>query len=80
MSKGSGTQNLGQISLPRTNTAYEAEGSAEFANMLNTIRVSKPEENSDADKMLKAREMQLSDSDPAYPNDVLHVYAQNAHW
>ena len=52
---------------------------AEFANMLNTIRVSKPEENSDADKMLKAREMQLSDSDPVYPNDVLHVYAQNAH-
>ena len=52
---------------------------AEFANMLNTIRVSKPEENSDADKMLKVREMQLSDSDPAYPNDVLHVCAQNAH-
>ena len=45
--------------------------------MLNIVRVSKPQENSEADRMLKARELTLSENDPLYPNDVLHVYANN---
>ena len=48
-----------------------------FADMLNVVRVSKPEENSDVDRMLKARELNVTENDPAYPNDVLHVYANN---
>ena len=49
----------------------------EFADMLNEVRVGTPEENSVADRMLKDRELDVSEEDENYPNDVLHVYAQN---
>ena len=48
-----------------------------FADMLNVVRVGKPEENSDVDKMLKARELNVNEDDENYPFDVLHVYARN---
>ena len=51
----------------------------EFSDMLNLVRVCKPEENSQVDFMLKARELNISDDDPSYPNNVLHVYARNEH-
>ena len=47
--------------------------------MLNLIRLGKPEENSEVDKMLKGRELNLDENDPNYPNEVLHVYALNVH-
>ena len=50
-----------------------------FADMLNVVRVGKPEENSEVDKMLKARELKVQEDDENYPFDVLHVYAQNLH-
>ena len=49
----------------------------EFAMLLNSIRTKKPEENSDEDRKLKARELHLKEEDPGYPTFVLHVYAQN---
>ena len=49
----------------------------EFAMLLNSIRKEKPEENSREDKLLKAREMVLKESDEGYPHFVLHVYATN---
>ena len=52
----------------------------DFADMLNVVRVGKPEENSEVDKMLKARELKVLEDDENYPFDVLHVYAQNLHW
>ena len=51
----------------------------DFADMLNVVRVGKPEENSEVDKMLKARELKVQEDDENYPFDVLHVYAQNLH-
>ena len=48
-----------------------------FADMLNQVRVGTPEQNSEVDKMLKARELNISEEDDSYPNDVLHVYAEN---
>ena len=50
-----------------------------FAEMLNLIRLGKPEENSEVDKMLKGRELNLDENNPNYPNEVLHVYALNVH-
>ena len=50
-----------------------------FADMLNVVRVGKPEENSEVDKMLKARELSIKEDDKDYPFDVLHVYAKNLH-
>ena len=50
-----------------------------FANMLNVVRVGKPEENSEVDKMLKARELSVKEDEEDYPFDVLHVYAKNLH-
>ena len=47
--------------------------------MLNIVWVSVPEENSQVDCMLKARELNIKDDDVNYPNDVLHVYARNEH-
>ena len=47
--------------------------------MLNVVRVGKPEENSEVDKMLKARQLKVQEDDENYPFDVLHVYAQNLH-
>ena len=49
----------------------------DFADMLNVVRVGKPEGNSEVDKMLKARELKVQEDDENYPFDVLHVYAQN---
>ena len=51
----------------------------DFADMLNVVRVGKPEENSKVDKMLKARELSIKEDDEDYPLDVLHVYAKNLH-
>ena len=51
----------------------------EFSDMLNLVRVCKPEENSSVDLMLKARELKLKEDDLDYPNGVLHVYARNEH-
>ena len=48
-----------------------------FADMLNIVRVSTVQENSQVDRMLKGRELGIDENDPAYPNDVLHVYANN---
>ena len=51
----------------------------EFSEMLNLVQVSKPENNSHVDRMLKARELNINEDDVDYPDDVLHVYAQNEH-
>ena len=51
----------------------------DFVDMLNVVRVGKPEENSEVDKMLKARELKVQEHDDNYTFDVLHVYAQNLH-
>ena len=51
----------------------------DFADRLNVVRVGKPDENSETDKMLKARELKVQEDDENYPFDVLHVYAQNLH-
>ena len=48
-----------------------------FADMLNIVRVSTVQENIQVDRMLKGRELGIDENDPAYPNDVLHVYANN---
>ena len=50
-----------------------------FSDMLNIVRVQKPDENSNVDCMLKARELNVEEDDLQYPNDVLHVYARNEH-
>ena len=51
----------------------------EFSDMLNIVRVSVTEENSQVDCMLKARELNIKDDDVNYPNDVLHVYTRKEH-
>ena len=50
-----------------------------FADMLNVVRVGKPEENSEVDKMLKARILNIKEDEEDYPFDILHVYAKNLH-
>ena len=50
---------------------------AEFADMLNKIRVGGPEENSEVDRMLKSRELKMDEESSQYPHHALHVYAQN---
>ena len=50
-----------------------------FSDMLNIVRVTKPEKGSEVDCMLKARELNMEEDDPNYPDDVLHVYARNEH-
>ena len=48
-----------------------------FVDMLNIVRVSTVQENSQVDRMLKGRELSIDENDLAYQNDVLHVYANN---
>ena len=60
-------------------TQIMRQRNSSFAQMLNLIRLGKPEENSEVDKMLKGRELKLDENDPNYPNGVLHVYALNVH-
>ena len=48
-----------------------------FVDVLNIVRVSTVQENSQVDRMLKGRELSIDENDLAYPNDVLHVYANN---
>ena len=60
-------------------TQVMRQRNSNFAEMLNLIRLGKPEENSEVDKMLKGRELNLDENDPNYPNEVLHVYALNVH-
>ena len=52
---------------------------ADFADILNKVRLGKPEKNSYVDKKLKERELHLHEDDPQYPKFVLHVYAENIH-
>ncbi len=50
-----------------------------FASILNKIRTCGPDgikENSEEDKVLKSRELQIPESDPNYPSHFLHVYAK----
>jgi endonuclease/exonuclease/phosphatase (EEP) superfamily protein YafD len=49
----------------------------DFATLLNEVRVRVPCENDHVDVKLKARELTLHPDHPAYPKNVLHVYAEN---
>ena len=51
----------------------------EFAEILNKVRLGKPEVNSFVDRKLKERELHITEDDPNYPTYALHVYAQNVH-
>ena len=51
---------------------------AEFANILNTVRVRPPQENDYVDNAFKKCELTVPAFHKDYPNDALHVYAQNA--
>ena len=60
-------------------TQVMRQRNSQFAEMLNSVRLGKPQENSEVDRMLKARELNIDEDDPNYPNEVLHVYALNVH-
>ena len=51
----------------------------EFAEILNKVRLGKPEVNSFVDRKLKERELHITEDDPDYPTYALHVYVQNVH-
>ena len=51
----------------------------DFAHALNKIRKAVPEKDSSVDFMLRSCEMNIPHTDPAYPINAMHVYAQNKH-
>ena len=50
-----------------------------FVKYLNKIHTTVPFTGSEEDKMLQACELKLSPNNENYPQDVMHVYVQNAH-
>ena len=50
-----------------------------FVNCLNKIHTTVPLEGSEEDRMLQACELKLNPNNERYPDDAMHVYAQNAH-
>ena len=48
-----------------------------FAQCLNKIHTSVPEEDSDEDKMLKSHEFKIGPGEDGYPMAPIHVYYQN---
>ena len=51
----------------------------DFAHALNKIHTAVPEKESSVDFMLRSCEMNIPHTDPAYPINAMHVYAQNKH-
>ncbi len=54
----------------------------DYATVLNNIRTCGKEgikEGSPEDTLLLSRELNIGEEDPAYPHDVLHVYAKREH-
>ena len=51
----------------------------DFAHALNKIRKAVPEKDSPADLMLRSCEINFPHTDPRYPINAMHVYAQNKH-
>ena len=51
----------------------------DFAHALNKIHKAVPEKDSPADLMLHSCEMNIPHTDPRYPINAMHVYAQNKH-
>ena len=50
-----------------------------FAQLLNSVRMKVPDEDSEEDMLLQSRELFCSYSDADYPHSALHVYARNEH-
>ena len=50
-----------------------------FAECLNNIHISVPEPGSKEDIMLQSCELQITQDDPNYPTNAMHVFAQNEH-
>ena len=50
-----------------------------FINCLNKICTTVPLESSEEDRMLQSHELKLHPNHENYPNDAMHVYAQNVH-
>ena len=48
-------------------------------NCLNKICTTVPLEGSEEDRMLQSHELRLNPNHENYPNDAMHVYAQNVH-
>lgn len=48
-----------------------------FAEILNLVRVQVPDPNSKEEQVLRSRELTLSEDDPSYPKNAMHVYARN---
>ena len=51
----------------------------DFAHALNKICKAVPEKDSPDDLMLRSCKMNISHTDPRYPINAMHVYAQNKH-
>ena len=51
----------------------------DFAHALNRICKAVPEKDSPDDLMLCSCEMSIPHTDPRYPINAIHVYAQNRH-
>ena len=49
----------------------------EFASLLNKIWIATPQPNSVEDHILKCQEIIVPEDLPTFPNDVMHIYAQN---
>ena len=50
-----------------------------FVNCLNKICTTVPLEGSEEDRMLQSHELKLHPNHENYPQDAMHVYAQNVH-
>ena len=50
-----------------------------FVNCLNKIHTTVPHEGSEEDRMLQSHELKLHANHENYPQDAMHVYAQNVH-
>ena len=50
-----------------------------FVNCLNKIHTTVPLESSEEDRMLQSCELKLNSNHENYPQDAMHVYAQNVH-
>ena len=50
-----------------------------FVNCLNKICTPVPLEGSEEDRMLQACKLKLNANNENYPQDAMHVYAQNVH-
>ena len=70
---------FGEFQYHELTQIMRQNGDQQFANVLQEIRTACPGENSEADLVLKSREIVVPEDHPTYPKNVLHVFARNKH-